>query len=226
MSLADLVLAALLKHAPPGQTAFSVEPATVGTFSSFYGSPVQRETEHTGHARYAVIARELVEAADDILTREKPDGSKLWKRVDLVAAAAGFAVLESGLREDVQVGRGSARKADDVGGRGRGPGGEACLMQVHPAVFAMFAPGGAESLLGTDPEHVRECFRAGMRMLVRARAFCSTDASAKLPGYDWAWATASMFTTGNSCTSSNHGKTLPRARLARRIAAELRRAQA
>lgn len=223
--LSAVLLALMLKHRPPGETAFSVEPAPSGRYSSFYAQPVVRETRETGEARYEVIARELVGAAEDVLRIEKPRGAELWRFRDLVAVTTAVAVFESGLREDVQVGRGRARKPDDVGGQGRGPGNEACLVQIHPSVFARFAPGGADSLLGTDSARVRECFRAGMRMLVQARAHCSlVDAGRKVQGYDWLWATAAMYGTGNSCLSSNHGKTVLRVKLARKLMPALRRA--
>lgn len=223
MDLAAMTLAILLKHCPPGQTGFSVEPSGAGKFSSFYSSPVVRETEETGRARYARIAAAMVGAAQDVLREEKPRGVKLWNMRQLLAMTTAVAIFESGLREDVQMGRGSAHKADDAGGRGRGPGGEACFMQIHPRVFAEFAPGGADSLLGADEVKMRECFRAGMRMLVRARAYCSgTQKGGKLKGYDWVWATAAMYGTGNSCTSSNHGKTALRVNLVRKLLPELK----
>lgn len=223
MELSALVLALLLKHCPPGGTAFSVEPAPSGVFSSFYGTTVARESFDSGRARYSTIATELAAAAADVLADEKPRGSQLWRARDLVLVSAAVAIFESGLREDVEVGRGTYRVADDVGGRGRGPSGELCFMQIHPRVFSMFAPGGERSLLGAEPAAVRECFRAGMRMLIRARAFCSlTDPGHKRPGFDWLWSTVAMYGTGNSCLSSNHGKTVLRVKLARKMMASVR----
>lgn len=223
IDFSSALLALFIKHCPPGNTAFSVAPAAAGVFSRFYGTTVRRESEPEGRERYAMISSALTGAAQDVLGVENPRGAKLWRARELVVVAASVAIFESGLREDVQVGRGTYRVADDVGGRGRGPSGELCFMQIHPKVFSMFAPGGESSLVGTDASVVRECFRAGMRMLVRARAFCSlTDPGHKRPGFDWLWSTVAMYGTGNSCLSSNHGKTVLRVNLARKMLPTLR----
>jgi hypothetical protein len=125
------------------------------------------------------------------------------------------AVIESGLREDVQVGRGSAKKASDDGGRGRGPGREACLLQIHPVIYQRFTQSPLEGLLGRNPQALRECFRTGMRMLINARAYCAGQA----PKVPWDWATTAMYVSGTSCSSSNEGKTAARTHLFRRMMA-------
>jgi hypothetical protein len=150
------------------------------------------------------------------------------------------AIQESGLREDVQVGRGSARKPSKDGGRGRGPGGEACLIQLHPTISWRFAAVGDElkaraekgdreareaiqqALVGLDQKALGQCIGSGMRALLRARAHC---AWAK-PKQPWDWATVSMYATGIGCDPDPGGKVARRVMLYRKlrdIAGPLRR---
>jgi hypothetical protein len=152
---ASWLFALLVQHAPPGNTAFSVEivndcnAATVcegARWSDFYSAWIRKESPETGAERYSSIAGTLVETAGELLCRN-PDGSIMtectpakgalennkkmrWDVLTLSVAGAAVAMLESGFREDVQVGRGSARKPSKDGGRGRGPGGEGCLVQA------------------------------------------------------------------------------------------------
>lgn len=207
MTLEAWLLSAALAMAPPGNTAFSVTPVAscAGSSvcagakrSSFYGTWVKQETAAEGRARYELITREL--AAESEAQAVKP-----WTPRSLGAMALGIAIIESGLREDVQVGRGWAKLASDDGGMGRGPGKEAGFPQLHPSIASRFLDPGKklEDVLGLNPEAVRLAWRAQLRMLVHARQYCWAVA----PKTDWAFATVSLYGTGTSCESINSGKT-------------------
>ena len=256
----SLLFALLVQHAPPGQTAFSVEVANEcvkqetcegARWSDFYSTWTRKESAEHGAKRYETIATTLVDTARELLCRA-PDDSPLpdcvaakgvfdpqtkrarWDVTTLSVAGAAVAMLESGYREDVQVGRGSARKPSQDGGRGRGPGGEGCLIQAHPQSAWRFSDAPAElkqkaekgdkeartliveSLLGIDPESLKRCWRTGLRMLIHSRAYCAWAS----PKTDWDFATYSMYGTGTSCTSPNDGKTTMRTRLFRTILTE------
>jgi len=206
-------------------------------WSSFYGTWVRRESRATAEQRYARIVDAAVTAANELLCVDesgrrvenctpytgvsvKLKNPPRWKRDELATMGAAFAIIESGLREDVQVGRGFAKKPSDDGGRGRGPGKEACLLQIHPKVYRRFTDGPLEALMGHEREALLECFRTGMRMIINARAVCSVRAR----GVPWDWATAAMYTTGHSCTAGNQGKTAARTYLYRRMLAAVRNA--
>jgi hypothetical protein len=258
----SLLLALLVQHAPPGQTALSVELARECTraatcedarWSNFYSGWVRRESAEAGAKRYQVIATALVETARELLCRDANDVAipdckiakgaldpqsrrARWDVTTLSVAGAAVAMLESGYREDVQVGRGSARKPSEDGGRGRGPGGEGCLIQAHPLSAWRFSDADAElrekaekgdraarvaiveTLLGSDPDALKRCWRTGLRMLIHSRAHCAWAA----PDTDWDFATYSMYGTGTSCTSPNDGKTTMRTRLFRSLLSEAR----
>lgn len=258
----SLLFALLVQHAPPGQTAFSVEVASDcvkketcddARWSDFYSAWVRKESAEQGAKRYRVIAEALVDSARELLCRGSDDAAlpdcvvakgvldpqtkrARWDVTSLSVAAAAVAMLESGYREDVQVGRGSARKPSKDGGRGRGPGGEGCLIQAHPLSAWRFSDADAElkkkaekgdrsarqaiveSLLGADRDSLKRCWRTGMRMLIHSRAYCAWAA----PETDWDWATYAMYGTGTSCTSPNDGKTAMRTRLFRTILTEAR----
>src|SRR5688572_12464700 len=166
----SLLFALLVQHAPPGQTAFSVEVASDcvkketcegAKWSDFYSTWTRRESAENGAKRYQTIAVALVDTARELLCRA-PDDSPLpncvvakgvidrntkrarWDVTTLSVAGAAVAMLESGYREDVQVGRGSARKPSSDGGRGRGPGGEGCLIQAHPQSAWRFSDAAPE----------------------------------------------------------------------------------
>jgi hypothetical protein len=256
------LLTVLMAHGSPGETAFSVESAAycmrafppitcaVPTrYSSFYGGWVHKERRETAEKRLELAARTLISEAQQLLC-VAGDGTKLegctpypgvvagkrrrWNVENLTAMGAAVAQLESGFREDVMVGRGWARKPSDDGGRGRGPSGEGCLMQIHPSVAWRFADISPElyarakagdreareavvqSLLGADEYSLRRCWRTGLRMLIRSRAHCDWAA----PGEPWDSATVSMFGTGTSCVSANNGKTGLRVRMFRTLLAE------
>lgn len=259
---ASWLFALLVQHAPPGNTAFSVEivndchGAQVcegARWSDFYSAWIRKESPETGAERYSSIANTLFESAGELLCRN-PDGSIMdscvpaegalekgknklrWDVLTLSVAGAAVAMVESGFREDVQVGRGSARKPSKDGGRGRGPGGEGCLVQAHPLSAWRWADSDPElkeraakgdrqareaiieSLLGTDEEALKRCWRTGLRMLVHARAYCAWAS----PKTDWDFAMFALYGTGTSCTSVNDGKTTVRTRLFRKLLAEAR----
>ncbi len=259
MNLESLLIALMLQQVPPGRTHFSVEPAPQSdsaTWSDFYDTWVVQETPEHAAGRYASIASAFRTEAESLLCMTL-DGTKvencvphadavddksrsLWSTADLSLMTLAVAIQESGLREDVQVGRGSARKASKDGGRGRGPGGEACLIQLHPTISWRFAAVGEElkaraekgdrdareaiqqALVGLDKEALGRCIGSGMRALLRARAHC---AWAK-PKQPWDWATVSMYATGIGCDPDPGGKVARRVMLYRKlrdIAGPLRR---
>ncbi len=259
------LFALLVQHAPPGNTAFSVELASDcaseqvcegARWSDFYSAWIRKESAEKGAERYEAIARALIDSTRQLLCRNEDDSTiedcqpaagvmdskrkrARWDVVTLSVAGAAVAMLESGFREDVQVGRGSARKPSTDGGRGRGPGGEACLVQAHPQSAWRFTDGASdlrekaeagdagargaivEALLGTDQESLERCWRIGLRMLIHSRAYCAWAA----PDTDWDFATFAMYGTGTSCTSVNNGKTTMRTRLFRNLLSEARAKQ-
>ena len=250
MNLESLLLALMLQQVPPGKTQFSVEPAAqseAATWSDFYDTWVVQETPEHATRRYTTIANTFGAAAEKLLC-SKLDGTKvencvphadavddksrpLWSTIDLSLMTLAVAIQESGLREDVQVGRGSARKPSKDGGRGRGPGGEACLIQLHPTVSWRFAAieedlrtraekgdrdareAIQQALVGLDSEALAQCVGSGMRALLRARAHC---AWAK-PKQPWDWATVSMYATGVGCDPDPGGKVARRVLLYRKL---------
>jgi hypothetical protein len=118
-------------------------------------------------------------------------------------AALTVVLHESGLREDIQFGRGPL---------GRGSLGEACLMQLDardaPYVASWVPPEErqqiayskerreefAQSLLGDSKPALARCFEVGMRMLARARLACSKSVS-------WQHGMFSMYGTGTTCNA-------------------------
>lgn len=187
--------------------------------------------------------------ADGARFRGRTGGKLRWRLTDLVMTGAAGMIYESGLREDIMNGRGRAKHPSDDGGEGRGPSNEACFMQIHPAIAWRFAdvpddlraraargePGAREAvmqtLLGGSPEAMRNCFRAGLRMLMRARAHCEWQESrSKKPApMHWTFLTFAMYGTGQSCYAHNGSKTSVRAALAEQLIAKadgLRRAEA
>jgi len=250
MQLESLLLALMLVQVPPGKTQFSVERSEEvdgAVWSDFYGAWVVKETPESAERRYQTIADALRAEAEAMLCRTL-DGEPIagcepapealdsgrrprWMPLDLSLLTLAVAIQESGLREDVQVGRGSARKPSKDGGRGRGPGGEACLLQIHPTISWRVADVTEElrkaaekgdraaresiqaSLVGLDAEALRHCVRAGMRALIRARAHC---AWAK-PKQPWDIAAVSIYATGTSCNPDHAGKVMKRVLLYRKL---------
>jgi hypothetical protein len=252
-----LVLFSLLvTHTPPGYTKFSLEVAAdcsasaeecpEAVYSDYYKSWVRKESAEGGKERYQLIANAFVDAAQEVLCVGMADGcvpypgakigTATWSVYGLVIASAAVATFESGFREDVMVGRGRSGKPSKDGGEGRGPGNEACLMQVHPSTAWRFADAPedlykrakngdsqareqiAQSLLGGESEQLKACFKTGMRMLLRSRKHCAWAA----PDTHWDFAMYSMYGTGNSCTSINDGKTMMRTRMFRNLFNEAR----
>lgn len=264
-----------LESRPAGDTAFSVTPAKEcaclsdcegAKWSSFYDTWVRKETRNEGEARYAELELGMERAIEKVLC-VKLDGTPIpgclpepvaldrkTKKLLFGPRLAGSAllavgILESGLREDVQMGRGFARACpkggptsiagvcgeSDDGGRGRGPGGEACVEQIHPSVVAQFVDGDpvmkaramagdklarealAQSLLGRDPENIARCFRTALRMLLRANGHCGWWLATSKMHEDWDYAMFSMYGTGVSCVSANNGKTIKRVELFRKL---------
>ncbi len=267
--LKEILLATLIQQVPPGETKFSLEPATdcaaeaatcPGAIRSD-GGWARRETAEHAKERYARISEALVDAAAELLCVDasgkrldgcKPAddvqlrGKRRWTLTELAMTTAAAMVYESGLREDVMNGRGRAKKPSADGGEGRGPGNEACLLQIHPTIGWRFAevdgglraraergePGAREEvlqgLLGGEPAQLRACFQTGMRMLIRARAHCEWYDQYGLLGrgkpgkpsqYHWTFLTFSMYGTGQSCYSPNGSKTSFRSSMAEQLIA-------
>lgn len=244
MSLGPILALVVAETVFPGRTGFSVEVATDcapsaetcegAKRSSFYGAWVRQESAATAAKRHALAMEVLDETAREVLCLDaegnrtcKPSKAQLrWKLDELDAYGAAVAIQESGLREDVMVGRGFARKCpkggpasipgkcgpSDDGGMGRGPGGERCFMQIHPSVL------NDDRLLGADREALRACFKQGLTMLVHARNYCAWEA----PLLPWDYATVSLYGTGYSCRQSNLGKTEKRVELGRRLLRQMR----
>ena len=175
------LLLLMIEFRAPGATHFSVTPVKDceclsvcegAKWSSFYDTWVRQETYDEGKERYATLADAQERAIEQVLCIRLdgaaipgclPESVALDKKTKrllftpqvAVAALDGVAIPESGFREDVQVGRGFARKCpkggpksiagvcgpSDDGGMGRGPGGEACVAQIIPGVGWMFADG-------------------------------------------------------------------------------------
>lgn len=229
-------------------------------YSRFYQAYVHQETPEEATARYETIAEAAVAAVTEERCKNfdgtpvtpgdcspNPDMKVMRGFVGALSAIFGAAINESGLREDVQVGRGKSKKPDDAGGQGRGPSGEACLMQVHPDIAWRFVPdlsdaereeasktpqsreAVARTLLGKDSESLKRCFRTGLRMLAHAAVSCAGEdrrdaAIAKRAGRphepfaNLEWGMFSMYGTGRTCRSFNNGKTTTRVTTARVVA--------
>jgi hypothetical protein len=278
-----LLLQVLLVQVPPGNSSFSVavdqcradacdvatcakDGATCTTprFSGFYQAYVHQETRDEAVLRYQAIADAAVEAVrlerckdpDNNAVEDcepNPDMRTMRGYIGALAAIFGAAINESGLREDIETGRGKAKHPDDVGGQGRGPGGEVCVMQVHPSIAWKYVPDVPEdercnssqteqsreaiavTLLGKDSESLTRCFRTGLRMLAHAARICAgeeqRDAARAMhmgvkyePFANQEWGMYSMYGTGRTCRSFNKGKTTKRASTARVVADALTRA--
>lgn len=243
MNLQALLLQTVLIVAPPGHTSFSVVPVECGDscsgykWSTFYDSYVRKESSEEGKARYEVITGSITKTAqkklclDDSLNTipdcTRSPGFKGWRFVDLVSVVGASMIAESGIREDVEVGRGRSGHtkpndplADDVGGQGKGPGGEVCLVQIHPLVLSKFKI-DPSTFLGTSEEALENCFGFGMDMFVRARNMCAWQAH-KTPEieHDWVFEMYSAYGTGSTCASANNGKTTYRRELYSKISAD------
>ncbi len=215
MNLAEAILIAMEKAAPPGKSGWSSERVPVAECapearscpnakrSSFYGGVwVRRESAPAARVRYKHIATRLALALEG-----SPDPAGEAGQV------IGVMVNESGLREDIQMGRGRSghtkptdKQYDDVGGQGRGPSNEACLMQILPSMAAPY--GGPEALLGDTDDALDRCLTAGLEQLRYGARMCPRDKRRVGDIYvSGLYATISRYGTGSSCTSPNDGKT-------------------
>lgn len=223
-------------------------------WSKHHNAWVRVETKKTARVRYAEISLGLETAVRKVLclnqdgTRIKPvkdqDGNivKRCKPIrwgyryqtkrnhgtikELMLSAQAGMILESGAREDVQVGRGRYKKPDSVGGLGRGPGNEVCLMQILPHMVYRFADWIteeerekaknsktereriAQQVLGRDQLSIERCFTVGLKMLAHSRQVCQRYHHAwhknkKLPiksqeTYWWAFGMYSYYGVGPS----------------------------
>lgn len=234
--LARAVLALAISHAPPGHSPYSYEPLPAcGTDpkhptcklepvcadpGAFCRAPrwnaarhawVRVETRRTAVERYMTIAKELADTAQRLVRCRAADGAPLadcepigWPGSErqLALAALAVALHESGLREDIQFGYPPL---------GRGPAGEACLLQValdqgprqamwlsqdeRDTIRASAAARErfAKTLLGDSPQALDRCFEVGMRMLNEARHACSRA------GVSWDAGMFSMYGSGAGC---------------------------
>lgn len=187
-------------------------------WSDSHDAWVRVERAETARIRYASISVALEESVRTLLCLQ-PNGKRIptvkdengeivsqckpiqWAYVhgakrnlgtpkELLLSGMASLILESGAREDVQVGRGRYKKPDSVNGMGRGPGNEACLLQVMPHMVYRFADWItdeerekaqdskserekiAQQLLGRDQVSLQRCFRTGLRMLAHSRQVC------------------------------------------------------
>ena len=232
--LAKYLFAFILNHTTPGNSVYSMELLPVcGTdkehatcevkpvcdtasplcaaprWSSFRNGWVRVETREKAAERAYNASISLVRAAT-YLTRCKDiggnvieDGCKVvfWPEGPQGLACGDLAssVWESGYREDIMVGAPPA---------GRGPDGEACVMQVMPEYVSTYADwpiakpvkdmtteDWAAEVLGSDQEHLERCYRVGGRMLSRMRA----AARYKCQNVSWIYGMYAMYGTGGQC---------------------------
>jgi hypothetical protein len=236
--LASAVLALAITQAPPGRSPYSFEVvAECGTdpqapacplepvctddapacrppkWSATRGGWVRIETRARAIQRYAAIARSVAATAERLTECGKqrqcePLGWTGTTR-QLALATLTVALHESGLREDVQFGHPPL---------GRGPAGEACLLQVGLAQAPLYASwlGAdereaiarspkrrrelAETLLGDSEAALGRCLEVGMRMLSRSRGACGRA------GVAWDYGMFSMYGTGRTCRAPVVGK--------------------
>jgi len=225
-------------------------------WSDWHGGWVRVESRETAEARYGEIASALSRTTLELLCRNEAgelkkdcepirwgwDGKKNRGRIkDLAIAGLTAMILESGAREDVQVGRGRYRRPVD-GGQGRGPGNEGCLMQIIPSMAPRIATwlspeeralgregqeAVMQTLLGRDELAMRRCFEVGLRMLAGSRTRCEIKLrkwyrDRKLPFREpegaWVYGMYSYYGVGPSgaaegCYDANGGKTRSRYRL-------------
>jgi len=216
--LNEILLSVLVTQVPPGTSHYSVhsadcastEPICPGAkWSTFYQTWVRKETKEEAIERYRDLSNKTIAVAESITCKdidEKPitdctpvRGAEAWRTLSLVAITASVVIAESGIREDVLMGRGRSGKPSDDGGEGRGPGNEACYMQIHPSTHA-----DPTSLLG--PAGLEQCLREGMRRLVHSHWYCQWHPGSKASLEPWDFKVFSLYGTGNSCISSNSVK--------------------
>jgi hypothetical protein len=245
--LAHLILALAVDQAHPGHSPYSLElvpecgtDAKVATcsltpscndpgpqcrpprWSAQRHGWVKMESRATALRRFAGIAESIATTASELASCKTAAGDRLagctpvdWAGDErtLALAALTVALHESGLREDVEFGRPPL---------GRGPAGEACLMQIAPdqAPRAASWIGPQErqqiaksprqrelfmqTLLGDSQASLGHCFEIGMRMLARARRSCEAS------GQSWEYGMFSMYGGGKSCKVERVGRTRSR----------------
>jgi hypothetical protein len=249
-SLATLVLALSLRFAPPGRSPHSVIPmpecgtdplgsacegiplcpdpvmqCRAPTWSRQRGAWVRIEPDVLAAQRYSQISEQLASTARRLqaCSGAESDCPPLgWTGSDreLVLSALTVALHESSLRRDVQYGEGPL---------GRGPHGEACLLQLdvrQAPRFATWISGEerqrisdspeareqfAQSLLGGEPAALSRCFEIGMRMLALARRGCSAS---PVPADHGMFSLYGSGSTCNAPTLANRARTLARLRAA------------
>ncbi|MFO0571311.1 MAG: hypothetical protein U0263_37125 [Polyangiaceae bacterium] len=236
--LAELALALMLQHGHPGRSPYSAEvvpecgsdpsqascslepPCTDKTafcrpprWSAPRAGWVKVETRERAAQRFRTMARALSATGARLAACNGETCEPLgWPGSErsLVLATLTVALHESGLREDVQFGHPPL---------GRGPRGEACLVQVAldqgPRVASWLTAAEKEraladrdareafarSLLGDDPQALGRCFEVGMRLLARSRKSCSGA------GVPWDYGMFSLYGGGQSCQVPPIGKT-------------------
>jgi hypothetical protein len=165
------------------------------------------ESRASAERRFAKVVSALARTSERLAACKDESGGYCngvgWTAGEKQLALAGLTVIlhESGLREDVMFGYPPL---------GRGPRGEACLMQVAPDQAARVAPWlGAEAreaalsrpkerealakqLLGDSPQALERCFEVGLRLLARARRSCEHSGR-------WDLGMFAMYGTGASC---------------------------
>lgn len=222
-ALATLLFSLMLSHGAPGQSTFSAEPVPACGSSPDAPSCVLRpvceapsplcakprwsvarkawvraETREAASRRLAVAAQALATVAV-YLTRCTIDGVPVetckpvrWPEGggDLARAMATMSIWESGLREDIMAG---------IPPKGRGPDGEACVMQVMPNVIrtvAFWLPEAerkratdeelAAQVLGTDEASLFRCYEAGGRVMARMRSVAQHECKQRWTYSMWA----------------------------------------
>lgn len=177
-------------------------------WSQFRGGWVRVERRETAAGRLYNASQALVRTAtylmrctdawgrvlEDCQPVRWPEGPR-----SLACAMYGSSIWESGYREDIMTG---------APPKGRGPDGEACVMQVMPQHYAIahadwltaeerraLSPEQfAEQLLGTDQASLGRCYRIGGRMLARARRVARHQCHGS-----WLYSMYSIYGTGGKC---------------------------
>lgn len=240
LPLPELVLALAVAHGNPGRSPYSKEVAAecgrdpdaptcdlvaacadaaprcrAPHWSRARSAWVRTESKPRALERFAGIAVHLAATAERLVACDESDPgcvAAAWtgNARSLALATLTVALHESGLREDVQHGHPPL---------GRGPAGEACLLQValdqgprhaswldpdervavasDPARRERFA----RSLLGEAPDALGRCLEVGMRMLVQARRACGNSR------VHWDFGMFSMYGGGRTCDLPPIGRT-------------------
>lgn len=228
-------------------------------WSESHGAWVRYETKETAAKRLTVVAdamaaKTMQEMCVDNFGHHLPKCTPLhwgWNGHantgtirELALAEVTAMIMESGAREDVQMGRGRYRRPVDHG-QGRGPGNEACFFQVLPDAGYRYADWISEAdrvkiaidprakeallkgLLGTDELSLSRCASIGIKMLAISRNICGTKnfPDVKIGGDNTYWWASGMFSyygvgpngKNGGCYDENGGKTLVRVRLLQKL---------